>query len=87
MCQTQIHEESFQIIGVESCRVSEVIFSLLTYIHCRTRTLILIRVWTSIPKMGTVMIGDKDPDRNLSPSLCHVNSFCTVQCVHVWQCK
>ena len=30
------------------------------------------------PKMGTVMIGDPTSDRDRSPSLCHVNSFCPI---------
>ena len=35
-----------------------------------------------IPKIGTLMIGDLDPDWNQSSSMCNGNSFCTVQCSH-----
>ena len=34
------------------------------------------------PKNGTVAIRDPDLDKDLNPSLCNGNSFCTVQCNH-----
>ena len=51
---------------------------MMAYLHCRT--------WHSHPnqgmdislKMGTVVIGNQCPNRDLIP--CNVNIFCTVQC-------
>ena len=43
------------------------------------------QVRLSVPKMGTVTMGDLDPDWNPSLSPCNVNSFSTAQCSHrVW---
>ena len=39
----------------------------MAYLHCRTWTRIPIRVWISVSKMGTVVIGDPSPDRDRSP--------------------
>ena len=54
----------------------------MAYLHCQTRIQIPIRVWISIPKIGTVVIRDSDPDHNLSLSLCNSNSFCAIQFSH-----
>ena len=57
----------------------------MAYLHWRIGTRMPIRVWISVPKMGTVAIGDPDPDWNLSLSPCDGNNVCTVQCGHyVW---
>ena len=36
----------------------------------------------SVPKMGTVVIGDPSPDKDPKSSLSNVNMFCMVQCGH-----
>ena len=56
--------------------------SVMAYLRYRTRTWIAIRVRISIPKMGTIAIGDPSPDRDPNLSLCNGNSFCTIQCSH-----
>ena len=33
-----------------------------------------------VRKMGTVLIKDLSPDRDLNQSLCNVNIFCMAQC-------
>ena len=37
---------------------------IMVYLHCRTRTQLAIPMWRSVPKMGTLVIGDTSPDRD-----------------------
>ena len=53
---------------------SQIIISVMVYLHCQTRTRIQSRVDISVPKMGILAIGDLSLERDLNLNL---------QCEHV----
>ena len=57
----------------------------MAYLHYRTLTLISIQVQITVPKMGTLEIGDLSSGRGPNCSLCNRDSFHTLQCSHgIW---